>query len=87
MRRTDDYCVGCPQGCIHCGRKHVTHYVCDGENCDADTIDGVTKLYEDEGKQYCLMCIIKNNLNEFIGDMITDHGYKWVTDNFCEVTE
>lgn len=29
MRTVEDYCVGCPQGCIGCGRKHVTVYWCD----------------------------------------------------------
>lgn len=29
MIRYEDDCVGCPQGCIHCGRDHAAHYYCD----------------------------------------------------------
>ena len=34
-RYYDSYCVGCPQGCINCGRKKVMVYVC--ENCGDET--------------------------------------------------
>ena len=87
MRRTDDYCVNCPQGCIHCGRKHVSHYVCDGHNCDADTIDGETKLYEDGDRHYCLKCLIKKYKNDFLEAMIEDHGEEWAAECFAEVDE
>lgn len=29
MIRYENDCVGCPQGCIHCGRKHSPHIYCD----------------------------------------------------------
>lgn len=87
MRKVDNFCVGCPQGCIYCGRKHVVHYICDSEDCDADTIDGETKLYEYMGKQYCRSCIIDKCLTDFIRDMEREHGAEWVTENFEEVED
>ena len=39
----EDECVGCPMGCIQCGRKHVPHCYCDvcgGEiPCDSPRCD------------------------------------------------
>lgn len=50
-------CVGCPMGCIECGRKHSPHpfYICD--ECDEE----VEELYEDEddGTQLCMECALK----------------------------
>lgn len=83
MRQVDNECVGCPMGCINCGRKHIVHYVCD--SCDADSIDSETKLYEVNGKQYCWRCAIKNNLEDFIADMTEEYGEEWVGDNFNSV--
>ena len=82
MRLTDNYCVGC-EVCMHCGRRNVLHYVCD--SCYADTLDGETKMYGDNGKHYCYKCIIKNNESEFLSDMIDEHGEDWVHENFDEV--
>lgn len=81
MQRVDDYCVDCAIGCINCGRKHVSHYVCDGHNCDADTLDGETKMYEDGSKHYCLKCLIAKNLEEFIEDM-NEECLNWAQDNY-----
>ena len=85
MRRVDNYCVGCPQGCINCGRKHVSHYVCDGYKCDADTIDGETILYADGDKHYCLKCLIENNKADFVEYMTYMYGEEWASENFAEV--
>ena len=84
MQRVDDYCVDCAIGCINCGRKHVSHYVCDGKGCDADTLDGETVLYEDNGKHYCLKCLIEKNLEVFVGDM-EQECVDWARDNYSEV--
>ena len=37
----EDECVGCPQGCINCGRKRVPRYYCDrcGEEIYDDDVD------------------------------------------------
>lgn len=56
---TVDNCVGCPQGCIHCGKWHeqeVEALICDscGEECD--------ELYDDSddsGDQLCKECLLK----------------------------
>ncbi len=50
MRRYENDCVGCPQGCINCGRKSVLHLYCD--RCEEEvetlyTIDGNEELCED----------------------------------------
>lgn len=52
MVRVENDCVGCPQGCINCGRKHVEHFYCD--KCgEEDT------LYESyNGEQLCRECLI-----------------------------
>ncbi len=53
----ENYCVGCPQGCGHCGRdKDVWIWECD--------ICGETFYEEDEvtrinGKDYCNRCYEK----------------------------
>jgi hypothetical protein len=52
MVRVENDCVGCPQGCINCGRKYVEHFYCD--KCgEEDT------LYESyNGEQLCKECLI-----------------------------
>lgn len=53
----EDECVGpCPQGCIHCGRKHIPHFFCDecGEEYDPE------ELYDNGGGDFiCRDCILK----------------------------
>lgn len=86
MQKVENECVGC-EYCINCGRKHVSHYVCDGENCDADTIDGETKLYEDGDRQYCLRCLIEIYKDDFMEYMIEEHGEEWANECFAVVEE
>lgn len=54
MIQFEDECVGCPQGCISCGRKHVPHFYCDncGEEIDLDD------LYKDDDEMLCRDCIL-----------------------------
>lgn len=52
--KTENNCVGCPQGCINCGRgKHeaLDALVCDycGNEVDA--------LYKYDGDQVCASCL------------------------------
>ena len=51
MVKIENDCVGCPQGCINCGRKYVEHYYCD--ECGDEA-----KLYEVEGMQLCRDCVV-----------------------------
>lgn len=51
----EDYCVGCPQGCIHCGRKNVVVVRCDGFKCDEYTTDP-EEFYSIGDKDYCPEC-------------------------------
>lgn len=86
MQKVENECVGC-EYCINCGRKHVSHYVCDGHNCEADTIDGETKLYEDGDRHYCLRCLIEIYKDDFMDEMIAEHGEEWALMNFEEVED
>lgn len=53
----ENLCVGCPQGCISCGRKHV--FVCYCDDCGKD-IEYDEKLYLDaEGYELCQDCYLK----------------------------
>lgn len=48
----ENECVGCPQGCIHCGRDKVKHFYCDRCNDDVETL----YLYgHDELCEECLL--------------------------------
>ena len=52
MRSYENYCVGCPQGCINCGRKNdVLIISCD--KCGAED----KPVYEYDGKELCIDCI------------------------------
>lgn len=53
MRREENDCVGCPQGCISCGRKHSLHIYCD--RCGVD-IGDPDRLYEENGEDLCDEC-------------------------------
>lgn len=33
MKIIEDNCVGCPQGCVRCGRDHQEVVKCDSVNC------------------------------------------------------
>lgn len=51
----EDDCVGCPQGCIDCGRKRVPHLYCD--KCDEEFDDET--LYDVDGIMLCANCILE----------------------------
>lgn len=53
MIRYEDDCVGCPQGCIHCGRGKYPVWECD--KCGAESVNG-DDMYEVDGKHYCGDC-------------------------------
>jgi hypothetical protein len=62
--RIEDDCVGCPQGCINCGRKHVHVYYCD--RCDAEN----EPLYEaDNGEEVCWDCYKEQYTEKICDDM------------------
>lgn len=54
MIQYEDDCVGCPQGCIDCGRRHTAHLYCDkcGDEFQPE------ELYDVEGEQLCGECIL-----------------------------
>lgn len=54
MRQYENFCVGCPQGCINCGRKNVLVMSCD--KCGED----ITPLYDFMGLELCLDCIMED---------------------------
>ena len=56
-RYKDNLCVGCPQGCISCGRNRDYEIV----ECDicGKTITDEYDFHEHEGKDYCDKCYDK----------------------------
>lgn len=77
----DNNCVGCPQGCIHCGRGDFQYYECD--QCGDTSFD--TKIYTHNGGYFCWKCLLKND--EVLEDFINDYGEEWVAENFMEVDD
>lgn len=63
--RIEDNCVGCPMGCINCGRRHQHVYYCD--HCE----DYTDELYEYEGQELCWECY-KSMFNEKLCDDMDD---------------
>lgn len=53
MIRNENDCVGCPQGCINCGRKSVPHWYCD--RCEAEVDEW--ELWKYEGEELCEECL------------------------------
>ena len=57
VRHTENDCVGCPQGCIHCGRN-VDYEVIECDEC-GKTIMSEDDLAKEGGKDYCHECYDK----------------------------
>ena len=55
MIKFENECVGCPQGCVHCGRDKTQHLYCD--RCGEDS----EELYVFDGEELCEDCL-KNSL-------------------------
>ena len=55
MIKYENECVGCPQGCIHCGRDKTQHLYCD--RCGEDS----EELFIFDGEELCEDCL-KNSL-------------------------
>ena len=55
MIKFENECVGCPQGCIHCGRDKTQHLYCD--RCGEDS----EELFIFDGEELCEDCL-KNSL-------------------------
>ena len=54
MIKYENDCVGCPQGCVHCGRDKTQHIYCD--RCGADC----EELYVFDGEELCEDCLKDN---------------------------
>ena len=67
MIKIEDDCVGCPQGCIHCGRKHTPHFYCDkcGEEFEPEA------LYDYDDEMLCTECLLSNF------DTVAQNPEKW----------
>ena len=66
--RIEDNCVGCPMGCIHCGRSHQHVYYCD--RCDTEN----EPLYEaDNGDEVCWDCYKEQYTEKICDDMDEEH--------------
>ena len=69
-------CVGCPQGCVNCGRNHdypVYEYECD-ECKDADY---ELELFKYKGKELCKYCLAKEWLKSATVDEIFNKLWEW----------
>ena len=86
MREIDNFCCGCDV-CRHCGRnKDVIHYQCD--DCGADNIDGETVIYSDnDGFFYCLPCLIRKHMSEFIEYCVDNYAEEWANGNYDKAPE
>lgn len=51
MVKYENDCVGCPQGCIHCGNERVPYLYCD--KCEKDA----EELYKVDGEELCIDCL------------------------------
>ncbi len=68
MIKTENYCVGCPQGCIHCGRdRDVRVYACD----DCETTLWDDEIYVINDKMLCRDCAIEY-VNDNIDELVLD---------------
>lgn len=82
-RYRENDCVGCPQGCIHCGRDGYIVIVCDkcGQNDEQ-------KIYRVQGKDMCLSCLLEEYQGDFIADMWGEicekFGERWADKSFDE---
>lgn len=81
MIEYENECVGCPQGCAHCGRNIPKPYLyCDECNDPADI------LYEFEDKQFCAKCFMDYIFNEYSASDIADYlGAKEIHAEDCSV--
>ena len=55
MIETENDCVGCPQGCIHCGRER-SYYVWYCDECGKVTYKQDDFIHTEDGKDYCHSC-------------------------------
>ncbi len=53
MRKIISECVGCPDGCRHCGLDRIKVLACD--NCGSEGAD----IYSVDGGEYCEECAKK----------------------------
>lgn len=66
--RIEDNCVGCPMGCINCGRRHQHVYYCDRCNTENEP------LYEaDNGDEVCWDCYKEQYTEKICDDMDEEH--------------
>lgn len=66
-RSYENYCVGCPQGCINCGRdRDVLVIRCD--KCDTNIWEDEI-FWGDDGNEYCEECY-----DELYGEDEEDEG-------------
>lgn len=82
MRDIQNDCVGCPQGCISCGRNHnYTVFYCDRCNDELEE----NEVYELDGKEYCEQCYYMETTteedalifaNDILGDMLREKEFE-----------
>lgn len=72
MISKENNCVGCPQGCIHCGRElDEIILICD--SC----YEQVDELYICDGKQLCSKCALDTH-EKITADDISDDFLNYI---------
>jgi len=78
-------CVGCPQGCIHCGRSAIPGIKCD--ECGYEDYNDNVDMYKVNGKDICLDCLKKSYRQEIIDSMIDEmfdeYAKTWAEAEYC----
>lgn len=59
MRWVEDNCVGCPQGCIHCGHGEHWVFVCDECGYSTTETDKIRYFHQIGEEDYCNECYRK----------------------------
>lgn len=66
MKKITDECVGCPDYCINCGRRHTVRHYCDVCGDEAEEFYGL------DGKELCEKCVCEALCGEDTEDGICD---------------
>ena len=57
MVRFENDCVGCPQGCVDCGKRRAAHFYCDVCETEQDKGD----LFWVDGEMLCRYCLLERH--------------------------
>lgn len=74
MRSIHNDCVGCPQGCIHCGRDE-DYWIITCDLCHAEIDEN--NVHSIGNKDYCEVCYIRKSMtDEEAFDIVSGINYE-----------